>query len=310
MAPLRNLRSPVLIALAVALTAGVLARSPFPHSPSVFAARRSAAAKKNQPVEQQSQPGANPVIVELFTSEGCSSCPPADALLARLQQDQPVPSANIITLEEHVDYWDHLGWRDRFSSPYITQRQQFYARQFHLNQIYTPQFVVNGSRQFDGTDPTAINRAIAEAAVRTLPLQISAVHIRNGMEVNFKLADIPTPQSNRVDVIAAIVEPRETSKVKKGENAGRILPHVDTVRAINSFLPTDSGSLSKQSFTLRLPDATRLESPRLIVWVRGGRISASAAHDITKKEIGPLYPDTGASVFSTIPGDPVTGPIM
>jgi hypothetical protein len=311
MAPSRNSRSPVLIALAVTLAAGItLGLAVFPHTSSVLAAKRSTAAKNNPPATPSAQhPNANPVLVELFTSEGCSDCPPADALLARLQHDQPIASANVIALEEHVDYWDRLGWKDRFSSPYITQRQQAYANQFHLDDVYTPQFVVNGSSQFDGTNPPAINAAIAKAAMHTLPLQINAVNVRNGTDITFKLADIPGPQGQRVSILAAVVEAQETSSVKKGENAGRILHHVDTVRAINALLPALSGSLSKQSFDLHLPDATRLSNPRLVVFLRGGPISASAVHTITNKEIGPLFPDTGAPVFSTAPGDPVTGPV-
>lgn len=103
--------------------------------------------------------GPVPVIVELFTSEGCSSCPSADRLLARLEQMQPVPGAQVIAVEEHVDYWNQLGWADPFSSPQYRARQNDYALAFHAGDIYTPQMVVNGQAAFVGTD---MNRAYHE----------------------------------------------------------------------------------------------------------------------------------------------------
>ena len=113
-----------------------------------------------------------PVLVELFTSEGCSSCPPADALLAKLSRDQPVASAQIIILGEHVDYWDHLGWRDRFSSAQYTERQRQYGSRLKVDDIYTPQMVVNGSEQFVGNDAAHALRAIAQAS-HTAKLSLS-----------------------------------------------------------------------------------------------------------------------------------------
>src|SRR5271155_5036456 len=100
-----------------------------------------------------------PVIVELFTSEGCSSCPAADRLRSRLEQNQPVPGVQVIAIEEHVDYWNQLGWTDPFSSPQYRARQNDYAVAFHAGNIYTPQMVVNGLAQFVGSD---MNRAYHE----------------------------------------------------------------------------------------------------------------------------------------------------
>src|SRR5215203_5351918 len=93
-----------------------------------------------------------PVLVELFTSEGCSSCPPADKNLAFLENQQPVPQAEIITLAFHVDYWDRLGWKDRFSSPLFSRRQEIYSQALKLDSSYTPQMIVNGESQFVGSD--------------------------------------------------------------------------------------------------------------------------------------------------------------
>src|SRR5260370_22709848 len=105
-----------------------------------------------------------PVVVELFTSEGCSSCPPADSLLAQMEQRQPVAGVEIIPLSEHVDYWDSLGWKDRFSSPLLSARQEEYGRLFRVDSVYTPQVVVNGQAQALGSDGDAVQEAIRAVA--------------------------------------------------------------------------------------------------------------------------------------------------
>jgi hypothetical protein len=125
-----------------------------------------------------------PVIVELFTSEGCSSCPAADRLLARLEQTQPVPGAQVIAIEEHVDYWNQLGWADPFSSPQYRARQNDYAVAFHASNIYTPQMVVNGLTEFLGND---MNRAYHEIAAAA---QAETTQIDLGTAPNPKDADL------------------------------------------------------------------------------------------------------------------------
>src|SRR5215472_12645324 len=110
------------------------------------------------------KPLAAPVIVELFTSEGRSSCPPADALLARLEHTQPVAGARVIALEEHVDYWNQLGWTDPFSAPLYRIRQNDYARLFQVDSVYTPQMVVGGQAGFVGGDADRAFHEISRAA--------------------------------------------------------------------------------------------------------------------------------------------------
>src|SRR5947207_13661061 len=105
-----------------------------------------------------------PVVVELFTSEGCESCPPADLLLRQLASTQPVTRAQIIPLSLHVDYWDQLGWKDRFTSALLTNRQRVYGTRFNLDSVYTPQMVIDGRSELVGSDAGAARKAIAKAA--------------------------------------------------------------------------------------------------------------------------------------------------
>jgi hypothetical protein len=182
-------------------------------------------------------PAANAVVVaELFTSEGCSSCPPADTLLTTLVQ-RPVDGVTVLGLSEHVDYWNRLGWRDPFSSAAFTSRQtEYQARVFRGSSIYTPQLVIDGHLEEVGSDARAVERAIAKAAqapkaavdVTAAPAG-SAANVRIQIDVN--VPPIVTLHES-ADVILAVTEDRLVSNVQRGENRGRHLTHSAVVRVM------------------------------------------------------------------------------
>ncbi len=173
-----------------------------------------------------------PVLVELFTSEGCSDCPPADDLLARLQATQFVPGARAIVLSEHVTYWNHEGWRDPFSSDVMNDRQNQYAQQFSLKDVYTPQMVVDGAEQFVGSDAAKLRSAVAQAAgMPKKEIAISDVQWVNG-NLHFS---VHGPAAAHTSLFGALAENATVSEVRKGENAGRTLHHVAVVREIKEF---------------------------------------------------------------------------
>jgi hypothetical protein len=174
----------------------------------------------------------SPVVLELFTSEGCSSCPPADALLLRLLA-QPVDGVHTIVLGEHVDYWDRLGWKDRFSSPAFTRRQQVYANRFNLDSAYTPQIVVDGRIELIGSDGAALRKAIERAHREAHGALGVVVRARgaNALDVAVEVRDLsPLGRGERADIVVAVTEEGLQSNVTSGENRGRVLAHAAVVR--------------------------------------------------------------------------------
>ena len=166
-----------------------------------------------------------PVVVELFTSEGCSSCPPADVLLKRLQQEQPVPGVEIIPLSEHVDYWNQLGWKDPFSSRLFTDRQRQYADVFHKDGPYTPQMVVDGTSEFVGSDGPRALKVIADAARRP-KASINLTCQANPLRLQVRIDNV----RDDADVLLAIAENGLESSVIRGENRGLRMGHDGVTR--------------------------------------------------------------------------------
>ena len=175
-----------------------------------------------------------PVLVELFTSEGCSSCPPADRLLAELLSQQPVEGAEIVALGEHVDYWNRLGWRDPFSAHQFSDRQNAYASGvFATSQIYTPQTVVDGKYETIGSDRPKLLEAIRRAATDAHPLALTiAPAWQGGKLVATMRATMPRPLRGDANVLLAVTEDGLSSAVSAGENAGYRLTHAAVARSV------------------------------------------------------------------------------
>lgn len=205
-----------------------------------------------------------PVLVELFTSEGCSSCPPADKQLAFLEKDQPVAHAEIITLAFHVDYWNRLGWVDRYSSPQFSERQNRYVRMMGLSSSYTPQMVVDGQFEFVGSDPGRANVAIAKSAKETkagVDAKMSA------STIDLSVGDLK--QHRAATVYLATAEDGIVTQVKGGENGGRKLPHVSVVRQLDVIgqVP-DSASGFEASVKVPVGSDWKIENLKYVVLVQ------------------------------------------
>lgn len=215
-----------------------------------------------------------PVVVELFTSEGCSSCPPADRLLAQIDGQAVIPGVEVIALSEHVDYWDDLGWRDRFSSPLFSARQTEYGKLFRQDGVYTPQVVVNGQAQCLGSDLDAIRTAVRgvwqgeRAAVQIKGVKLDLV--------NFTVSHLPQA-TKEADILLAITEGGLSNYIGGGENGGRKLQHVAVVRSLVSL-----GKLNHKENGAYSADAQlRLKSD----WVRQNLKLVLLVQDRTSKRI-------------------------
>src|SRR6266851_8796067 len=174
------------------------------------------------------------VVVELFTSEGCSSCPPADLLLGRLAKDQPVAGVQVIPLGMHVTYWDQLGWKDPASLQLATERQQDYGRTFGGDRVYTPQAVIDGRDELVGSDEGGLTRAIAKAG-RQPHARISLRPSLDGgaLAVQATIAELPPDAKEPIEAWMLVTEDGLMSVVKRGENGGRTLRHDAAVRVVS-----------------------------------------------------------------------------
>lgn len=179
-----------------------------------------------------------PVVVELFTSEGCSSCPPADALLMKLETAQPVQGAKVIAIEEHVDYWNHDGWTDPFSSTIWTQRQADYVLKFKGKEPYTPQMIVDGQTQMVGGHELEAREAIQQAASQPQTDVTVSPGESSGASQDFKVRIgklVGNTDKDSSEVWLAITESGLGSSVGAGENAGKDLRHASVLRSLHKI---------------------------------------------------------------------------
>ena len=203
-----------------------------------------------------------PVLVELFTSEGCSSCPPADALLQVIDRDQNIPGAQVIVLSEHVDYWDHEGWRDPFDSPEITARQEAYATRFSQDSAYTPEAVIDGAKGLVGSDRRGLVSAVEDALQRPkAEIGITNATVSGkAVTANAVVAALP-----HADLYAVLADDHDESSVARGENSGRHLTHVAVARVIEKVGSLNDGFSREIRVT---PDRSQAKTMRLIVFAQ------------------------------------------
>ena len=237
-----------------------------------------------------SDPGSGartPVLVELFTSEGCSSCPPADGFLQTLD-GQPIPGAEIIVLSEHVDYWNHIGWKDPYSASFYSQRQSAYAKRFGLDSVYTPQIVVDGTSEFVGSNSGLADKAFRKAlGVPKLPVHLSSISAdaSNTLHAHLETGALDASFGPReADVYVAVALNRAESQVSAGENAGHRLAHVSVVKSLTKVGALKQGQVLAQDVQLKLEPGSDPRSLRLIAFIqepRQGRVLGAAVMPVT-----------------------------
>lgn len=248
-----------------------------------------AALGQSQPPEQVSSSAPRvPVLVELFTSEGCSSCPPADAFLQKLDQ-QPVPGAEMIVLSEHVTYWDHDGWKDPYSSSFYTDRQTAYSEQLHTGRIYTPEMVVDGTNEFVGSKQTHANEAFTQAlSSHKVAVRVSAISFDppNTLRAHVETDSLPaSPAGKKVDVYVAVALNRAESQVSRGENAGHTLAHTAVVRSMMKVGVTRPGQSFVQDVELKLSSGLDPRNLRVIAFIQEahqGKVIGATARQVSK----------------------------
>lgn len=221
-----------------------------------------------QPIAATADKSSSVAIVELFTSEGCSSCPPADALLRQINLKQAHTGQLIVGISEHVTYWNNLGWQDPYSLSTFTERQSTYASRLSPEGPYTPQMVLNGRDQFVGSDESALERALLDDTRRThFDLRILTSTLSpEGVDMKFSFSG---RSAKPLDVIAVLTDDADRSNVLRGENSGRLLAHVSVARSLTKVASVEGNT--EKSVHLTLPagfQSAARSSHHLVVFVQ------------------------------------------
>jgi len=245
-----------------------------------------------------------PVVMELFTSEGCSSCPPVDTWVEQLDRAQPLPGAELIVLSEHVDYWDQDGWLDPYSSARWSDRQREYVRDLALSDVYTPQIILDGKEELKPADLQSARRTLQIAAhVPMMAMRIdSARFSRGGLTVH--VAADGTDEKHGGDVFLAVALDKAVTDVLAGENDGKKLINVAVVKQLVKIGKVQKGKPFDMTFYLKLwPDADPANM-RVIAFVQesgqGKIVGAAMTRDIRTAE----QPSTRTSASELQPNNP------
>ncbi|MHB1938041.1 MAG: DUF1223 domain-containing protein [Acidobacteriaceae bacterium] len=225
-------------------------------------------AKTPAPAVSPSQ--VSPVLVELFTSEGCSDCPPADTLVQQLDERQPISGAQLIVLSEHIDYFNHDGWKDPYSSSLLTERQYAYAHALGLKDVFTPQILVDGVYELWGKTSQQMEDVLRQAsATPTIPVRIRDAKIDSGSPLLRAHIEVDgTRERHNADIYAAVALDHAESQVLRGENGGRHLTHVAVVRILKPVGKLKKGKTLDADIAIKLNPGDVSANLRLIVFVQ------------------------------------------
>jgi hypothetical protein len=244
----------------------------------------------NAPPPGKTEANAVPVLVELFTSEGCSSCPPADTVLAGLERTQSVAGARIVPLALHVDYWDGIGWPDPFSSAQATQRQRGYAA--FGSGSYTPQAVIDGRAETIGSRKGMVEQAVSDAAKRPhasiaidVPARLDpslATASSPPLEVTLKVGALPSGAASDAELLVALTQNAVRVAVPRGENAGKTLEHTAVTRQLVVVGPTPAAGATLKT-SLKVPPGIAPKELRIVAFVQeraSRKVLGTATRDV------------------------------